>query len=108
MAIEAIIVIEPIQAIMTHKIPQFYRRWLPENLGIPASSDFAYHTGEHYAYLIMSGPKDAPGNLFIFVFRNPNKNEKRTEPEYMKMHRIQASEVLVDHYENLLNTFRKG
>jgi len=54
----------------------------------------------------MGGPKDAPGNLFIFVFRNPGKGEKGKEPEYLKMHRIQASEAIVDSLENLLHTFK--
>ena len=58
---------------MTHEIPQFYRKWVTENLGITASPDFGYHTGKNYAYLIMGGSKDAPGNLFIFVFRNPGR-----------------------------------
>jgi len=93
---------------MTNNLPQFYRKWIPANLGMPASSDFVYHTGENNAYLIMGGPKDAPGNLFIFVFRNPDKDEKRKQPEYLKMHRFQASEVMVDHIENLLNTLKKA
>jgi hypothetical protein len=54
----------------------------------------------------MGGPGDAPGNLFIFVFRNADKNSGK-EPKYMKMHRIQATEVVVDHFENLLNTLKK-
>jgi hypothetical protein len=91
---------------MTHEIPQFYRQWIPENLKIPVTSDFVYHTGEQYAYLIMGGPKDAPGNLFIFVFKNPD-SQKRRKPEYLKMHRIQATEILVDHIENLLNALGK-
>ena len=65
---------------MTNKISQFYRRWISDNLGIGMSPGFVYHTGAHYAYLIMGGPKDAPGNLFIFVFRNPGKGEERKEP----------------------------
>ncbi len=93
---------------MTHKIPQFYRQWVSENLRIPLASDFVYHTGKQYAYLIMSGPKDAPGNLFIFVFKNPDKNDKGKKPEYLKMHRIQATEILVDHIENLLNIPEKA
>ena len=92
---------------MTNSIPQFYRRWIHGNLGISESSDFVYHEGKNYAYLIMGGPGDAPGNLFIFVFRNANKN-KGKEPKYMKMHRIQATEVLVDHLENLLNILKKA
>ena len=91
---------------MNHNIPQFYRRWIRGNLGISESSNFVYHKGKHYAYLIMGGPGDAPGNLFIFVFRNADKNKDK-EPKYLKMHRIQATEVLVDHLENMLNTLEK-
>ena len=93
---------------MTHEIPQFYRKWVRENLGITASQDFGYHTGKSYAYLIMGGPKDAPGNLFIFIFRNPGREEKQKQPEYLKMHRIQASEVVADHLGNLLETLKKA
>ena len=93
---------------MTNKLPKFYRKWIPANLGIPASSDFAYHAGENYAYLIMGGPKDASGNLFVFVFRKPGKSDRRKKPKYLKMHRIQATAILVDHYENLLNTLKKA
>jgi len=90
---------------MTQKIPQFYQRWVRNELGIQKSSAFAYHSGEQYTYLIMGGPQDAPGNLFIFVFLDPDK--KRKKPEFLKMHRIQASEVFVDNYENLLTTLKK-
>jgi hypothetical protein len=93
---------------MTHEIPQFYRKWVTKNLRIPVSPDFGYHTGQNYAYLIMGGPKDAPGNLFISIFRNPGREEKRKQPEYLKMHRIQASEVVADHLGNLLETLKKA
>jgi hypothetical protein len=92
---------------MTHNIPQFYRRWIRCNLGVSESSDFVFHKGKNYAYLIMGGPGDAPGNLFIFVFRNADK-DKEKETKYLKMHRIQATEVLVDHLENMLNTLEKA
>jgi hypothetical protein len=55
----------------------------------------------------MGGPGDAPGNLFIFVFRNADKNKEK-EPKYLKMHRIQATELVVDYYENLLNILKKA
>jgi len=51
---------------MTHNIPQFYNQWISDNLGLSPSSDFVYHEGEQYAYLIMGGPEDAPGNLSLF------------------------------------------
>ena len=35
-------------------------------MGLSPSSDFVYHEGEQYAYLIMGGPEDAPGNLSLF------------------------------------------
>ena len=54
----------------------------------------------------MGGPEDAPGNLFIFVFLNPDKSMKKKEPEFLRMHRIQASEVFVDNYEKLLDTLK--
>jgi len=65
-----------------------------------SESSFAYHEGEYYSYLIMGGPSDAPGNLFIFVFGKPDGNKGK--PKYLKMHRIQATEIVVDHLENLL------
>ena len=92
---------------MTHNIPQFYRRWIRCNLGVSESSDFAFHKGKYFAYLIMGGPGDGFGNLFIFVFSNADKN-KGKEPKYLKMHRIQATEVLVDYYENFLDTLKKA
>ncbi len=88
---------------MTQKIPQFYQRWIRNGLGISESSAFAYHSGEEYAYLIMGGPEDAPSNLFIFVFLNPDK--KRKYPEFLKMHRIQAS--VVDSCEKFRYTLKK-
>ncbi len=92
---------------MTQKIPQFYQRWIRDELGVQASSAFAYHSGEQYAYLVMGGPEDAPGNLFIFVFLSPDEGMKKKEPEFLKMHRIQASEVLVDNYDRLMDTLKK-
>jgi len=56
----------------------------------------------------MCSLKDAPGDLFIFVFRNPDENGKRKKPEFLKMHRIQASEAIADHLGNLLNTLKKA
>ena len=90
---------------MTQKIPQFYQRWIRDELGIKSSSAFAYHSGEYYAYLIMGGPEDAPGNLFIFVFLNPDKTRKK--PEFLKMHRILASEVFVDNHDRLMDILEK-
>ena len=88
---------------MTQKIPQFYQRWIRIGLGISESSAFAYHSSEEYAYLTMGGPEDAPGSLFVFVFLNPDK--KRKYPEFLKMHRIQASEV--DSCEEFRYTLKK-
>ena len=75
-------------------------------MGLSPSSDFVYHEGEQYAYLIMGGPEDAPGNLFIFVFSNVDKNDGE-EPKYLKMHRIQATEVVNDPLEKLLDNLKK-
>jgi len=88
---------------MTHNIPQFYNQWMNDNLGLSPSPDFVYHKGEQYAYLIMGGPEDAPGNLFIFVFSNADNKE----PKYLKMHRIQATEVVNDPLEKLLDSLKK-
>lgn len=92
---------------MTQKIPQFYQRWVRNELGIPESSAFAYHKGEQYAYLVMGGPEDAPGNLFILALLDPDKGMKKREPEFLKMHRIQASEVSVDSDYRLMATLEK-
>ena len=86
--------------IMTQKIPQFYIEWVNDRLAMTESSNLAYHKAKEYSYLIMSGPKSSPGNLLIFVFLNPT--DKRKEPKFLKMHRIQASEVFADNYDILV------
>ena len=82
---------------MTEKIPQFYHRWIPANLGVPFPSGpfrFPYHEGEHYAYLIGPGSRYGSDNLFIYVFLHTDVKGRRKEPVPIRRYQIQDSDIV--------------